>query len=109
MTTSATIPVTVTPEAAARIAHLGFQAEVDRMIDYARHNLPEVERIEVILYDRFDLGSEPGLSVGIYSRHPFDPDERFTRALDQWFVRAFPSEVLEHVIMDYHPGEAHAG
>jgi hypothetical protein len=109
MTTSATVPVTVTPEAAARIAQLGFQAEVDRMIDYARQHIPQLERIEVILYDRHDQGGEPGLSVAIYSRHPFDPDERFTRELDQWFVRAFPSEVLEHVIMDYHPGGAHAG
>jgi hypothetical protein len=109
MPTSATIPVTVTPEAAARIARLGFQAEVDRMIDYARQHIPQLERIEVILYDRYDLGSEPGLSVAIYSSHPFDPDEQFSRDLDRWFVRAFPSEVLEHVIMDYHPGEAHAG
>ena len=29
MTTSATVPVTVTPEAAARIAELGFQTQVD--------------------------------------------------------------------------------
>jgi hypothetical protein len=109
MTTSATVPVTVTPEAAARIAQFGFQAEVDRMIDYARQHVPEVQRIEVTLYGRYDDGDEPGLAVEIYSRHPFDPDEQFTRDMDQWVVRTFPPEVLEHVIMDYHPGGTHAG
>jgi hypothetical protein len=109
MTTSATIPVTVTPEAAARIADLRLEAEVDRMIDHARQHLPEVERIEVVLYDRYDLGDDPGLAVDIYSRHPFNENESISGNLSKWFVRAFPSEVLEHVIMDYHPGGSHAG
>jgi hypothetical protein len=69
MTTSATVPVTVTPEAAARIAQLGFQAEVGRMIDYARQHLPEVERIEVVLYDRYEIGDEPGITVRNRSFH----------------------------------------
>jgi hypothetical protein len=109
MMTSATAPVTVTPEAAARIAHLGLQAEVDRMIDYARRSLPEVERIEVVLYDRYDLGDEPGLAVDVYSRRPFDPEEHVSFDLIRWFVTEFPSEVLEHVILSYHAGEPHAG
>jgi hypothetical protein len=49
MTTSTTAPVTVTPEAAARIAELGLQAAVDRMIQYVRGNLPELTRIEAVL------------------------------------------------------------
>jgi hypothetical protein len=104
MSTSTTIPVTVTPEAAARIADLGLETGVERMIDHARRHLPEVERIEVVLYDRYDLGDEPGLAVDIYSRHPFNENESISGDLSKWFVRAFPSEVLEHVIMDYHPG-----
>jgi hypothetical protein len=104
MSTSTTIPVTVTPEASACIAQLGFQAEVDRMIDHVRQHLPEVERIEVVLYYRYDLGDEPGLAVDIYSRHPFNENESISGDLSKWFVRAFPSEVLEHVIMDYHRG-----
>src|SRR4051794_9030301 len=105
MTTSATIPVTVTPEAAARIADLMLEGEVERMIDHARQHLPEGERIEVVLYHRHDGGDAPGISVDIYSRHPFNPGESVSGDLRKWFVRAFHSEVLEHVIMDYHPGE----
>jgi hypothetical protein len=109
MITSPTIPVTVTPEAAARVAKLGFQAEVDRMIDYARLQLPEVERIEVVLYDRHDDGDEPGLAVDIYSRHPFNPDEHISSQVSRWAVREFPPEVLWHLIMCYYPGEPHVG
>jgi hypothetical protein len=109
MTTSTTVPVTVTPEAAARIAELGLEAEVERMIDHAQQHLPELERIEVILYDRFDGGDAPGISIDIYSRHPFNPEESISGDLSKWFVRAFHSEVLEHIIMDYHPGGPHAG
>jgi hypothetical protein len=109
MTTSATIPVTVTPEAASRIAALGFQGAVDRMIDYARHQLPEVERIEVALYDRYEDGDEPGIAVDIYSRRPSSPDENPAWDMIKWRVREFPPEVLEHTLMDYHSGAGHVG
>jgi hypothetical protein len=107
--TTATIPVTVTPEAAERIARLGLQAAVGRMIDHARQHLPEVERIEVVLYDRYDDGPEPGLSVDVYSRRPFSPDEHTSSEVCGWLAREFTGEVLEHVIMSYYPGDAHAG
>lgn len=106
--TTATIPVTVTPEAAERIARLGLQAAVDRMIDHARQHLPEVERIEVILYER-DYSPESGLSVDVYSRRPFSPEEHISSEVCGWLAREFTGEVLEHVIMDYYPGDAHAG
>jgi hypothetical protein len=103
MTTSATVPGTVTPEAAARIAALRFQAYIERMIAYARQNLPELERIEVVLYDRYDLGDEPGLAVDVYGTRPFDPADP-TWDVSRWMVTEFPPEVLRHVIMDHHPG-----
>jgi hypothetical protein len=103
MVTSATVPVTITPEAAVRIAELRLQAPIDRMIDYARKNLPELDRIEVVLYDRYDLGDEPGLAVDVYSTRPFDPDDP-TWDVSGWMVTKFPPKVLRHVIMDHHPG-----
>jgi hypothetical protein len=109
MTTSATVPVTVTPEAAARIAELGFQAAVDRMIDYARQNLPDPERIDVSLYDRYELGDEPGLAIEAHSRRPFDPADQADRAMVRWMVSEFPPEVLWHVIMSFRPGGPDAG
>jgi hypothetical protein len=109
MTTSATVPLTVAPEAATRIAALGLQAAVERMIDRARRSLPELERIEVLLYDRYEAGDEPGIAIETYSRRPFDPSERPDQDLIRWTVTEFPPEVLQHVLIDYHPGAPHAG
>ncbi len=109
MTTSATVPVTVTAEAAARLAELGLKAAVDQMIDFACQNLPEPVRIEVVLYDRYELGDEPGLAIDVYSKRPFDAADRPMQFLDRWLVTAFPPEVLQHVLIDYHPGDPHAG
>ena len=109
MTTSATVPVTVTPEAAARIAELGFQAHVDRMIEHARQHVLELDRVELVLYDRYELGDEPGLAVEVYSRRPYGYGNQDGRNLLRWMAREFPPEVLQHVIMDYHPEGGRAG
>ena len=109
MTTSATVPVTVTPEAAARLAELGLQAQADRMIDYARQNLPDVVRIEVVLNERYDMGGESGVAIEAYSQRPFDPAERISWKLGEWLVSHFPPEVVEHLHVSYHPGVDHAG
>jgi hypothetical protein len=106
---STTLPVTVEPEAAARLAELGFQAQVDRMIDYARQNLPHLVRIEVVLNDRYDMGGEPGVAIEVYSQCPFDEALQVVRELDRWQITEFPPEVLEHLHMDYHPGADRAG
>ena len=109
MTNATTIPVSVTPEAAARLAELGFQAEVDRMIAYARQKLPELERIEVALNERYDTGGDAGVAVEVWSRRPFNPAERISWDLAGWMVKEFPPEVLEHLHMSYHPGAPYAG
>jgi hypothetical protein len=102
------IPVTVTPEAAARIAELGFQTQVGQMIEYARH-LPEVTCIEVTLNDRYDMGGEPGVAIEAYGTRPYDPSDMFTADLIRWAVDTFPSEVLEHLLLTYTHGAPYAG
>ena len=79
------------------------------MIDYARHNLPEVERIEVTLHDRYDTGEEPGVTIAAHSQRPFHPAEHISWELGGWVVRNFPPEVLEHLHLSYHAGADHAG
>lgn len=109
MAISATVPVMITPEAAARIAKLGMQGVVEQMIEHACCVLPELESIQVSLYERFDLGDDPGLSIDLYSRRPYDRLNREERSLVRWMVTEFPPEVLQWIIMEYHPGKRHAG
>jgi hypothetical protein len=107
MTTKA-IAMTVTPDAAARIAELGFQTQIDQMIEHARH-LPGVVRIEVVLNERYDMGGEPGVSVWAWAQRPFDPKDTTDWDLTRWEVDTFPSEVLEHLHISYLSGGEHAG
>jgi hypothetical protein len=109
MTTAVTVPVTVTPDAAARISALGIQPAVERMLEYARRRLPAPDRIEITLYDRYELGDQPGLAIEVYSRRPFDPTDSTDRDLDRWMVTEFPPEDLEHVVVSHRPGASHAG
>jgi hypothetical protein len=102
------VPVTVTPEAAARVAELGFQTQIEQMIEHARH-LPDVVRIEVVLNERYDMGGEPGVSVWAWATRPFDPNDSTDRDLTRWEVDTFPPEVLEHLHISYLLGGEHAG
>jgi hypothetical protein len=109
MTTSSALPVAVTDEARYRIAKLGLHAEVQRIIEHAQETVSDLEHIDVVLYDRYDLGDEPGLAIDVYSRRPYDRLADDERKLARWMVSEFPPTVLQHLILDYHPGSRDAG
>jgi hypothetical protein len=98
------VPITVTPEAAQRIAELGFQKQVEEMIDHARQQIPQLERIEVVLVDRYDMGGPPGVTIRAWTDRAFrafDPADKTRQNLIRWEVTTFPPEVLEHLSLDY--------
>jgi hypothetical protein len=109
MTPTRTIPATWTPEATTRVAELGFQAQVELMIEYARENLPGLTRIEVVLNDRYDMGGEPGVAIEAYSRQFDSAGARISSDLVKWEVSEFPSEVLEHLLINFLPEWPDAG
>jgi hypothetical protein len=106
---AASIPVTITPEALHRATELGLQAQMQSMIDYVLRNVPDLERIEVILVDRCELGEADGVTVHAYGRRPFDPSQRISDRIIRDLVDQFPAEVLEYLLVIYHPGGNHAG
>jgi hypothetical protein len=108
MTTTTVPPVTVTPDAAARLAELGLETEVDQILEHARQVLPELARIEVVRIDRYDMGGEPGIAVEAYGKNYSSPDAGIFWKLADWMATTFPPAVLEHVSVDYHPGDVHA-
>jgi hypothetical protein len=110
MITSATVPERVTPEAAARVADLGLEGQLRRMIDYARQHLPEATRIEVVLYERDEVAEPPGIAIEVYTPfHCFDPTARTRGKIGEGLVSEFPPQVLEHVLIDHLPEAADAG
>jgi hypothetical protein len=105
MAISAGIPITTTAQAKGRIATLDFQTHVEQIIERACQVLPELESIQVNTYDRYDLGDSPGLCIDLYSRQLYDRRNQTERDLIKWLVREFPPQVLQSLIVDYHPGQ----
>jgi len=94
------VPVTIEPEAAQRIAQLGFEKQVEQMIDHARQNLPGLVRIEVVLNIRYEEpDSEDGVFIEAWCNRPYDPADRTQWELGSWAVITFPPQVLEHLCM----------
>jgi hypothetical protein len=54
MSITTTVPLYVSPEAAARVAELGFQREFEQLIERARTTIQGVRRIEVQLEPPYD-------------------------------------------------------
>jgi hypothetical protein len=109
MSISTTVPASITPEAADRIAELGVSAQVERMLEYVRYHIPELARIEVVLNERYDEDAPPGIAIDAYSQRPFDPADRTDSDLSRWMVTTFPPEVLEHIHVWHYREPAHAG
>ncbi len=102
MNATETIPITVEPEAATRIAELVFSEHMDRMIDHARETVPQIQRIEVVMNYRYDDPSPDGVYIHVWSDHSCDPDLKDWEELTSWMIETFPPEVLEHLGMCYY-------
>jgi hypothetical protein len=94
------VPLTITPDAAARLAELGFEKQAEQMIEYAQQHIPKLLRIQVVLNERYDMGGPPGVSIEAWTNRTFDPADKTFDNLIRWEVTTFPPEVLEHLHVD---------
>jgi hypothetical protein len=108
MSASTDIPVTITPEAAARLAELGMQAEFEQMVEHARQVVSDLVAIEVEIAEPYDTGSEPGINIRAYSDRPYVPEDRTSWDFGVWEVRTFPPQVCEHMRVLLIYGRPHA-
>ena len=94
-----TVPTLITPEAAQRVAELGMQAELERMLEHTRQMVPRLQSIEVQLALPYDTGDETTLVIEATRDEPhvdYDPTE------DEWGmgqVRTFPPEICQYFVM----------
>jgi hypothetical protein len=96
MTLATTIPVQVSDEAAARIAELGMQREVEQMLEHTQQAVPGLIGIELTTYEHPDepgqayveiAGWRPGTSSSV-------DDYRPEGEWSSWIIRAYPPEVF---------------
>jgi hypothetical protein len=99
-----TIPVTVTPEAAAFIAAVGQQREFEAMLDHAKQTVSGLRAIEVILDDTPETGP-PGAILWAHRDVPGSLDDSTDRRWGDWKIETFPPEVCQNFVLltIYHP------
>lgn len=94
MATVATIPVTIQPEAAAFLAEIGQERELEMMLEHAKATIPHLRALDAVLHDFPETGP-PGLTIDAH-REPYDgPFGRADREFGDWMVETFPPEVLQ--------------
>jgi hypothetical protein len=108
MAEPATIPITVTPEAAERIAELGVQAEFQQMVDRALQLVPAVKRIEVVLEPAYDTGDDPYLLIYAFHGGPWESGYAAGEKWADWKTFAFHPDVHRHFTLWTHPETDHA-
>ena len=110
MNATASIPVTISPEAAAAIAELSMQAELQRMIDHALQTIPGLERIDVALEPHYDTGDETKVLLRVL-RDPatWVPNDPFRAQWLDWEVKTFPADALWHLGLLVSYGKNNAG
>lgn len=97
MSATTTVPVTIAPEAEARLAELGMHKELAQMIAHLREVVPALTAIEVEIAECYDTRDEPGISIIAYSDRPYDAEDKTSWNLIRWDVETFPPQVLEHL------------
>ncbi len=99
MSVKTNVPVTIPPDALERVAELGFQAELEQMIEYAHQAVPQLVSIEVLRFIRYDEDSPDGLSVTATTAKPWRKDSDLQRQIARWAISTFPPEVLQHMTL----------
>ena len=89
-----TIPVTIQPDAAAFLAEIGQERELEIMLDHARQTVPHLRALDVVLHDFPETGP-PSLTIDAH-REPL-PGGGWDRAdmeFIRWQIATFPPEVF---------------
>lgn len=95
---TATIPVTVPAEAAARVEELGMQREFEIMLDFLKQNMPGLRSIVVEVDPTIDMWDAASVVLWTHRDDPgleIDPGDQIWGS---WFVNAFSPDVCRHFV-----------
>jgi hypothetical protein len=110
MNAPTTVPVNVTPEAAARVAELGLNAEFRQLIEHILQTVSGLRHVDVDVSLPYDTGEDVGIGVEIWrSESSFQKDDPTWSALIKWIVSAFPPDVFRYFATVFFFEPAHEG
>jgi hypothetical protein len=103
-------PVTVSPDAAARLAELGFQRHADDLIEQAIRILPGLQSLNLTLVPSYEMDDIPWFILECHGDRPESGARDALVALYTWRAENMPFEVGRHFMVSWvGPGETHAG
>ena len=94
--TVATIPVTIQLDAAAFLAEIGMERELNRVLDHAKETIPHLFTLDVGLHDFPETGP-PSLTIYAHREPYFGRPDRAWDEFGSWTVRNFRPEVLQNM------------
>ena len=98
MSTAMTVPVTIAPEAQAFVDRLGQRHEFELMIDRAKHLVPDLASIEVVLDEATD-DMPPGVILWTHRDDIASDDDPTQRSWIEWMADTFPPEVCQNFVL----------
>jgi hypothetical protein len=103
------IQVTVEPEAAALVAELGMQAELEQMIDHARRTITGLQGLNVRFGPAYDTGEERVILQAIRDPASLDIKAWTWDQWSRWEITTFSPDVFRHFTLLDEFGTNHVG
>jgi hypothetical protein len=97
MSPTPTVPVTMQPEAAARLAELGMQREYEQILEHALQTVPGLRSIEVQLALPYDTGDETTIVLEAIREGPAQVSDPFYDEWRDWIIGTFPPDVWSRI------------
>ena len=91
MSTTTSIPVTVTPEAAAYVAELGLQKEFEQMLEHARLTIPGLLSLRADYNTGYNV-DPPYIDIQA-TVSDYEAAQEADDAWGLWHITAFPPQV----------------
>jgi hypothetical protein len=98
-----TIQLTITPDAAVRVAELGMEAELAQMLEKARQTIPGLTRLRVVVLPPYDSGIDVSIGIEASSDEVWGTDDTTRVRWHRWRIAAFPPEVWSCFTLLLHP------
>jgi hypothetical protein len=108
MPISTTVPIRISPEAAAHVADLGMRLELDRMLEHTCQTW-EVQSLEVTLIPPCDPGEDARVVLEVTRATPREASDPFWSEWRDWMLDTFSPEILRHFNMLTVYGAANEG
>lgn len=106
MSIATSVPVMVMPDAAARVAELGHQVQLEQMIEQVIKLIPRLLRVEVILVPDYDEGGDPGVVIEALVNPSATTEGGGRHLWRKWKISTFPTDISRHYSLLCAPVEA---